>query len=264
MKTILKADHLKKTYEAGRAGRWLGKKIVRAVDDVSVEIHEGRTLGVAGESGCGKSTLARLLCRLERPDAGEVFFEGRDVASMKPEELLAFRRNVQVVFQDPMNSLNPRMRIGQTLAEPFRIHREVRVSRIEDEVDGLLLRTGLPPSMKRRYPHELSGGERQRVCIARAIALKPRLVICDEAVSSLDVLVRAQILNLLLELQRQFGLAYLFISHDLHVVRHMSDELAVMNGGKIVERGDAGAVFENPRESYTRRLLDSVNLRFGT
>ena len=256
---MIEAKDLSKVYKVKDPQHRFRKKDLPAVKNVSLKLEAGKTLGLVGESGCGKSTLARLLLGLEKPDEGSVLYEGEDLLRVRASERKAFHQDIQIVFQNPLNSLNPRMKIRDIVVEPLEIHRK-DLGSPDKTASGLLEQVGLVSAMKDRYPHELSGGERQRVCIARAIVLRPKIVICDEAVSSLDVLVRAQILNLLLQLQEDFHLGYLFISHDLRVVRHMSDELLVMKEGSIVESGQAVKVFDNPTHPYTQKLLDAVNL----
>jgi oligopeptide/dipeptide ABC transporter ATP-binding protein len=257
---ILEVRNLVKYFHISGGG-FLGghPAVVKAVDDVSFSIRRGETLGLVGESGCGKTTTGRCILMLERPTSGQVIFEGRDLTTLAAAELRAVRRKIQVIFQDPFSSLNPRMTVGQIIAEPIAVHRIVRERKARNErVQELLSVSGLLPAMADRYPHELSGGQRQRVGIARALAMEPSLIVCDEPVSALDVSIQAQIINLLEDLQNRFGLTYLFVAHDLSVVRHISDRVAVMYLGKMQEVTDRASLYAEPLHPYTKALLSAV------
>ncbi|HXI04433.1 MAG TPA: ATP-binding cassette domain-containing protein, partial [Candidatus Saccharimonadales bacterium] len=243
----------------GPGGGLLGRgATVRAVDGIDLDVREGETLALVGESGSGKTTTGRCILRLIEPTAGSIRFMGEDFLSLKGADLRRMRRHIQIIFQDPFSSLNPRMTIGSTLAEPFAIHRLARGAGRKEKVAELLSMVGLDPSAASRFPHELSGGQCQRVGFARALALRPRLVVCDEPVSSLDVSIQAQMINLLQELQEKLGLAYLFIAHDLRLVERIADRVAVMYWGRIVESAPTGRLFSDPRHPYTRALLESI------
>ena len=256
---ILKVEGLQTWYplKKGIFGRVYDH--VKAVDDVSLEVYEGETLGLVGESGCGKTTLGRSILRLQEPTGGKVWFDGMEVTALNKADLRAFRKQAQIVFQDPYSSLNPRIRIGEAIAEPLKVHGiETDRKKCRQMVCELLEQVGLEATQYDRYPHEFSGGQRQRICIARALAVNPRLVICDESVSALDVSVQAQVLNLLNRLKKERNLTYIFISHDLSVVRFMSDRVLVMYNGKPVEYNDADELFDHPKNNYTKKLIAAL------
>ena len=254
---LLELQTVTRDFSAGGSAFARGRAQLRAVDEVTLTLQPAETLGLVGESGCGKTTLARLALRLLEPSAGTIRFEGRDISHLEERDLRPLRRQFQAVFQDPFSSLNPRMRVGEIVAEPLR-NFGVSAPERRRQVTELLEIVGLPADATRRYPHAFSGGQRQRIGIARALALKPRLIVCDEAVSALDVSVQAQILNLLAELQRRLGLALLFISHNLAVVRHVSHRIAVMYLGRLIELADEPAIFAHPLHPYTQALLAAV------
>ncbi len=255
---LLEATDLVKHFAASRNLLGRPTAFVRAVDGVSFHVEAGETLALVGESGCGKSTVSRLVLRLIEPDSGSVRFEGRDLLALDDTELRAFRRQAQIIFQDPYASLNPRMTVAQILGEPLALHDLVPPARRRARIEELLTLVGLQPRFARRYPHEFSGGQRQRIAIARALAVEPKLIICDEPVSALDVSIRSQILNLLRDLQERLGLSYIFVSHDLAVVKHIADRVAVMNLGNIVETAETSALFAAPRHPYSRALLSAI------
>lgn len=255
---ILEVSHLKKYFpiKGGFFNRVVGN--VKAVDDVSFQIKKGTTMGLVGESGCGKSTTGRTLLRLLPKTDGEIFFEGQNVSELSREELRQLRTKMQIIFQDPYSSLSPRLPVGEIIGEAVREHNLVPKDKYDDYVTEIMLKCGLQEFHKDRYPHEFSGGQRQRICIARAIAMNPDFIVCDEPVSALDVSIQAQIINLLKDLQEQFGLTYLFISHDLSVVEHISDSVGVMYLGSMVETGETEALFKNPLHPYTKALFSAI------
>ena len=257
-KPILEIKNLEKEYFQN-TGLFTKKRSIKAVNKVSFSVFEGETLGLVGESGCGKSTLGKVILQLEKATAGSVYFKGKDITKLSNTEIKKLRKDIQLIFQDPYSSLNPRLTIGQAIVEVMKVH-NIGTSKKhrEDKVAKLLQKVGLDENYFNRYPHELSGGQRQRVGIARTIALEPKLVICDESVSALDISVQAQVLNLLNELKDDFGFTYIFISHDLAVVKFMADQLIVMNEGKIEEIGDADEIYANPSKEYTKKLIEAI------
>ncbi|MCF6307891.1 MAG: ABC transporter ATP-binding protein [Flavobacteriaceae bacterium] len=255
---LLEVLNLKKEYYSN-AGLFQKKKVVKAVDDVSFKVFEGETLGLVGESGCGKSTLGKAILQLDKATSGSIKYRGKELTKLSSSEIRLLRKEIQLIFQDPYSSLNPRMLIGEAIMEPMQVHQIGKNQRErKNKVLALLTRVGLDESYFNRYPHELSGGQRQRVGIARTIAMEPKLVVCDESVSALDISVQAQVLNLLNELKDDFGFTYIFISHDLAVVKFMADQLLVMKDGKIEEIGDADEIYANPTKEYTKTLIDAI------
>jgi oligopeptide/dipeptide ABC transporter ATP-binding protein len=256
---LIKLEGIKKYFPITR-GIIFQKRIgnVHAVDGVDLEVYRGETVGLVGETGCGKSTLARVIMRLYPATEGRIWFEGNDITDQRGRALRELRRDMQMIFQDPYASLNPRKTVGTIIGDPFRLHRTVPRNKIKEEVRQLMELVGLNPEHYNRFPHEFSGGQRQRIGVARALALRPKLIVCDEPVSALDVSIQAQILNLLEDLQEEFGLTYLFIAHDLSVVRHVSDRVAVMYLGRIVEMAPGNELYLNPKHPYTGALLSAV------
>lgn len=256
---ILKVEHLKTYFPTNK--NFLGKTTdwIKAVDDVSLNVYPGETLGLVGESGCGKTTLGRTIIRLQEPTSGTVEFMGKDILALDHNAMKQVRKEMQIIFQDPYSSLNPRLTIGYAILEPMQVHALYNNDKQRKEkVIELLEKVNMPADVYGRYPHEFSGGQRQRICIARALALNPRFIICDESVSALDVSVQAQVLNLLMDLRSEFGFSYIFISHDLSVVKFMSDRMLVMNKGKIEEQGPADTIYNNPQSDYTKKLIEAI------
>ena len=250
-KVLVEARDLKKYFSVSSG-------TLHAVDGVNLTINEGETLGVVGESGCGKSTLGRAILQLHKPTSGQVFFDGTEITSLSKKKLLPFNRQMQIIFQDPYSSLNPRMSVQELIAEPLLVNKVVKKADVYDEVERLMDLVGLAKRLEGSYPHELDGGRRQRIGVARALALKPKFIVCDEPVSALDVSIQAQILNLLMDLQDEMGLTYMFITHDLSVVKHISDHIAVMYLGMCVEKAPAKELFANPNHPYTKALLSAI------
>lgn len=256
---IMQAESLRKSFRGPSRGFGRGHAELRAVDGVSLALMPGETLGLVGESGCGKSTLGRLLLRLHEPTSGRIYFDGEEITTLSQSALRPFRRRMQIIFQDPYSSLNPRMTVRAALAEALNVHQLVSsASEEEQRIASLLERVGLRPEHMRRYPHEFSGGQRQRIGIARALAVEPEFIVADEPVSALDVSIQAQIVNLLSELQAELGLSFLFIAHDLHVVEHVSRRVAVMYLGRVVELATASQIYEDPKHPYTQALLSAA------
>jgi oligopeptide/dipeptide ABC transporter ATP-binding protein len=257
--TLVAVRNLKKNYAVSRSG-WIGRSraVVKAVDGVDLDVRRGETFGLVGESGCGKTTLGRCLLRLEEPSSGTIHFDGQDILNCDPRRLRELRREMQIVFQDPYSSLDPRQTVGRIIAEPFMVHHQLDREALRTRLEELMGVVGLLPEHLNRYPHEFSGGQRQRICIARALALNPKLIIADEPISALDVSIQAQILNLLVQLQRQFNLTFIFISHDLRVVRHFCDRVAVMYLGRIVELAPTQRLYGRALHHYTHAMLQAV------
>lgn len=258
VKELLKVENLKKYFPVKSGVFSTVTNFVKAVDGVDLNIHEGETVGLVGESGCGKTTLGKTILKLLEPTHGEIYFEDIDITHLSPSKMRPFRREMQIVFQDPYGSLNPRMKVESIVSEGLVIHEILSKKERRDIIKEILRTVGLRDDALPRYPHEFSGGQRQRIAIARALALKPKFIVCDEPISALDVSVQAQIINLFIELQEKFGLTYLFISHDLRVVRHISDRVAVMYLGKIVEFSPSKELYKNPLHPYTKILIASV------
>lgn len=260
MKPLFDIRHVSKYYSAKSGALSLDKRVVKAVDDISFQIFQGETIGVVGESGCGKTTLGKLILHLFEPTAGEILFQNQDILKLKGKELRQFRKHAQIVYQDPYTSLNPRMRIGDIIGEPLKIQNLGNKEDIKKKVLDMLEVVGLIKEFYNKYPFECSGGQRQRVGIARALILKPELIVCDEAVSALDVSTQSQIINLLEDVQKEFGLTYLFISHGLSVVRHICNRVIVMYLGQVVEMAECEELYENPKHPYTQALFSAIPL----
>lgn len=255
---VLQVKDLKKYFPLGQSWLEKNKSYVKAVDGVTFDVKKGKTIGIVGESGCGKTTLGRTILRLYSITGGEVIYKGTDISKLNRKELRALRPKIQIIFQDPYSSLSPRMTVGEIIGEAVREHKIVPRDELQEYVIGVMKQCGLQSYYYSRYPHEFSGGQRQRICVARALALKPDLIVCDEPVSALDVSIQAQVINLLVELQEKLGITYLFISHDLSVVKYISDEILVMYLGNVMEHGKKEQVFNNPMHPYTQALLSAI------
>ena len=254
---VFEIKNLKKHYEINM-GLFSKPKIIAALDGVSFDVKKGEILSIVGESGCGKSTTAKIMLKIEEPTSGEVLFEGKDITKLEGKELREYRQKVQIIFQDPYSSLNPRWKVGQIIGEPLKLNTNMSDKDIKERVLYLMDKVGMMKEWYERYPHQFSGGQRQRIGIARALALNPEVIVCDEPVSALDVSIQAQVLNLLLDLQEEFNLTYVFISHDLSVVEHISDRIVVMYFGEIAENGDVDTIFDHPKHDYTKKLINAI------
>jgi ABC-type oligopeptide transport system ATPase subunit len=254
---VFEIKDLEKTYTISR-GFFKNPQTIHAVNKINFEVYHGETFSIVGESGCGKSTTAKMLLNIESPTSGKIFFKGKDISTFNTEELKEYRKKVQIIFQDPYSSLNPRWKVGKIIAEPLELNTTFSKKEIEEKVRAIMQRVGLEQDWYDRYPHQFSGGQRQRIGIARALVLSPEVIVCDEPVSALDVSIQAQVLNLLLDLQEEFDLTYVFISHDLGVVEHISDRIMVMYFGDVVELSSVEQLFNNPKADYTRKLLKSI------
>ncbi len=254
---VYEIKDLKKYYEINM-GLFRKPKIIKAVNGISFDVKKGEVLSIVGESGCGKSTTAKLLLKIEEPTSGTILFNGKDITKFEGNELREYRKKVQIIFQDPYSSLNPRWKVGAIIGEPLKLNTDMSDKEIKERVLYLMDKVGMHPDWYKRYPHQFSGGQRQRIGIARALSLNPEIIVCDEPVSALDVSIQAQVLNLLLDLQKEFNLTYVFISHDLSVVEHISDRIVVMYFGDIVELKSVEDLFENPEAAYTQKLLSAI------
>ena len=254
---IFEIRDLEKKYEISR-GLFSKAQVVNAVNKINFEVFQGETYSIVGESGCGKSTTAKMLLNIEEPTKGKIFFKGKDISTFSSDEWREYRKKVQIIFQDPYSSLNPRWTVGEIIAEPLKLNTEFSKKEIEEKVYAIMKRVGLEEDWYDRYPHQFSGGQRQRIGIARALVLNPEVIVCDEPVSALDVSIQAQVLNLLLDLQEEFDLTYVFISHDLAVVEHISDRIMVMYFGDVVELSSVEELFNNPKAEYTKKLLSAI------
>ena len=254
---IFEVKNLEKTYSISK-GLFSAPTLINAVNDISFDVYKGETYSIVGESGCGKSTTAKMLLNIEEPTAGKIFFKGKDISTFNDDEWKEYRKKVQIIFQDPYSSLNPRWTVGKIIAEPLMLNTDMTKKEIVAKVYEIMKKVGLEKDWYDRYPHQFSGGQRQRIGIARALVLNPEVIVCDEPVSALDVSIQAQVLNLLLDLQEEFDLTYVFISHDLGVVEHISDRIMVMYFGDIVELSTVDELFENPKADYTKKLLSAI------